>query len=76
MKIYIIATSWQGLAPEIYTTLQSYRAVKHMSEKMDWDHAAHPDDDPEELLTDYCYWVAHVNDNECETDITLQILEV
>ena len=76
MKIlYIIATSWQGLAPEIYTTHQSYKAVKHISERMDWDHGAHPDDDPQELLSEYYDWVRNVSDNQCETDITMEVFE-
>lgn len=74
-KLYIIATTWCGINLEIYTTSKSYKAVKHMSEHMDWDHGAHPDDDPEELLAEYYDWVRDVNDNQCESDVALEIVE-
>ena len=75
-NLYIIVTSWRCLTPEIYTTYQPYKAVKYMSERMEWDESPSPDDDPEELLDNYNDWIKRFNDDQCETTIALKVEEI
>lgn len=75
--LYILATVWDGLSPDIHISSDRTAIVKTISERQDFS-APKPDPlaDPEDVISDYYGWVREENDNMCHTDFTLKTVYI
>jgi len=77
-NIYIVAHTWDGISLEIDIYYTPEKAVKAISEIVsdEWGTKANPDDDPKEYLGEYYDWVRAENDNQCDCDVALEIIQL
>jgi hypothetical protein len=77
-KLYIIAHTWEGISLTIDTFHSPEKAVRHISELVtaEYPTKAYPDDDPEEYLAGYHQWVREENDNMCEVDVAIKVINI
>lgn len=76
MKRYTIAHTLDGMDMTIETFYSPEKAVKRISEVMDYERKALPTDCPEEFLKAYYTWVREENHNETDIEMTLEIADI
>lgn len=77
-KLYVIASTWKGSALTIDHYFTPEKAVKALSELLsdEYGKKTNPDDDPKKYIQDYYEWVQVENDNVCEIDVALEVIDL
>ena len=77
-QLIIIASSTDGLSPEIEMFFTNEKAIKRIGELLTDQYPIKPEPTTkvQHYVQDYYEWVGEENDNQCDVDIDYKILEI
>lgn len=77
-QLYIIAYTIEGISLSIATFWTNEKAVRYVGELLsgEWDVKPDPDKDVVEYINDYFDYIREEEDNMCEIDVIVEVVEI